>query len=278
MCTIVLLRDVHPDWPLVIAANRDEMFARTSLPPRWFPGAPGVLGGMDQVGGGTWLGVTQGGFFAAVTNQRTWRAVDPGLDSRGQLVLDVTRQGSPGGARVLIEALDARRYNPFHMVFGDTRRLYYGTGSTDGSSVLVEEIPGGVHILGNEKLDSNPPESLEVLQTRFSETPAPEWPELQGWLQTMLADHTRLPGHAMTIPPADSPISRVQAREASAVCVHGELYGTRSATILALSPGRVARYLHAEGPPCTTPFVDNLRMFHDRQGLQSHGSARMETS
>ncbi|MDP6931793.1 MAG: NRDE family protein [Myxococcota bacterium] len=278
MCTIVLLRDVHPDWPLVIAANRDEIFARNSLPPLWFSGTPGVLGGMDQVGGGTWLGTTQEGFFAAVTNQRTWKPPNPGLDSRGQLVLDVTRQGSPGGARELLEALDARRYNPFHVVFGDSRQLYYGTGSMDGASVLVEEVPAGIHILGNEKLNESPPGSLQVLRTRFSETPAPEWLQLQNWLQTMLSDHTRIPESMVTAPPPDSPISREQALQATAVCVHGGLYGTRSATIVALTPRGVARYLHAEGPPCSTPFVDALWMFRDRQALRAPDSERMETS
>ncbi|HEU0079343.1 MAG TPA: NRDE family protein, partial [Longimicrobiaceae bacterium] len=68
MCLILLAHDAHPRYRLVVAANRDEFYERPTAPAAWWPDAPGVLAGRDLRGGGTWLGITRGGRFAAVTN------------------------------------------------------------------------------------------------------------------------------------------------------------------------------------------------------------------
>ena len=95
MCTIVLLHRVHPRWPVVIAANRDEYYSRAASAPEVLTRDPvPVLGGRDARHAGTWMGATQRGFFVGLTNQRTLRPADASRRSRGEVVLEALRRGS----------------------------------------------------------------------------------------------------------------------------------------------------------------------------------------
>ncbi len=84
MCLIVVGWRVHPDYPLIVAANRDEFYRRPTANADYWPEAPTVVGGRDLEAGGTWLGISKAGRFAAVTNVRE-PGVAPGRESRGQL-------------------------------------------------------------------------------------------------------------------------------------------------------------------------------------------------
>lgn len=86
MCLIVLALRSHAQYPFVLAANRDEYFERQSSQAEWWPNAPGILGGRDLEGGGTWMGVTTNGRLSAVTNYRERLARSPTARSRGELV------------------------------------------------------------------------------------------------------------------------------------------------------------------------------------------------
>ena len=87
MCLIVLAYKVHPEYPLILAANRDEFLERPTEKAHFWSDAPHILAGRDLRAGGTWLGITRSGRFAALTNHRDLRrpAVVNG-PSRGQLV------------------------------------------------------------------------------------------------------------------------------------------------------------------------------------------------
>lgn len=86
MCLIVLAWQAHPHYPLVVAANRDEFLARPASPAHWWTDAPALLGGRDLEGGGTWMGLSRDGRFAALTNYRDPSQKRSGLPSRGLLV------------------------------------------------------------------------------------------------------------------------------------------------------------------------------------------------
>ena len=89
MCLIVLALDAHPHWPVVIAANRDEFFARPTQAAQFWPEQPDLLAGRDLEQGGTWMGITTSGRIAAITNFRDGtRARGSGKRSRGLLVRD----------------------------------------------------------------------------------------------------------------------------------------------------------------------------------------------
>ena len=226
MCTLVVLNRVHPTLPVVLAANRDELYARPAEGPQRLVDVPRVVGGRDPVGGGTWLGLTPSGFFVGVTNQPA--VPDPSRQSRGALVMDLLRRGSTEGAAEHLQGLPPRAFNPFNLMFGDAAEVWFAH-ARDDAPTTVGRVPSGLHFLPNGVLDA--PHCLQVERARAHlAEPSREWEALGGQLRAVLAD------------------DQVQVRTSH--------YGTRSATIIALRPGGVAHYLHAEGPADVAPFED----------------------
>jgi uncharacterized protein with NRDE domain len=167
VCTIIVLNQVSAHWPVVLASNRDELFARPAGPPRLWPGQPRVIAPVDQLKGGTWMGVSEGGFFAAVTNQRTWGGNADERLSRGDLVMSLLRAGNHGRAREFLAGVDARQYNPFNLLFGDATSLALGYGRSHRAEVQIADVPKGVHVLANDELDSPSVPKVETIRRRL---------------------------------------------------------------------------------------------------------------
>jgi uncharacterized protein with NRDE domain len=255
MCTLLLAHRVRADLPLVVAANRDENYARASTPPQLLSQAPRVLAGLDGRHAGSWMGVGEGGLFVGVTNQRTLHLPDANLRSRGAVVLEALRQGSVAGVERYLATLDPQAYNPFNLAFGDGESLRIAYARPEGIEVV--SLEPGLHVLANDRLDS--PHFPKTRRAAALATPllqAP-WEELARGLQSVLADHVLPPRAAVPPPPRGAVMPRAFLRRLQALCIHTPLYGTHSSTLLALAPGgRLAHYLFAPGPPCRTPFDD----------------------
>ena len=89
MCSVIILRRPDAAWPLVLGANRDEMADRPWLPPaRHWPDRPNVVAGLDELAGGTWLGLNDEGLVAAILNRPGTLGPEQGKRSRGELVLE----------------------------------------------------------------------------------------------------------------------------------------------------------------------------------------------
>ena len=236
---------------MVIAANRDEFYARPATVPQRLH--PAIVAGLDGAHGGTWMGVTRGGFFAGITNQRTVSGPDRSLGSRGQVVLEVLRAGSRQKARAVLEALDPALYNSFNLVFGDAEGADIAYARRETGTLELAPLPEGIHVLPNDRLDS--PEFVKVARLRAALENAAHtpWPELESQLEALLADHAHPSADEVAVPAG---FSRELAAQLQAVCIHTEHYGTRSSSLIALDPGRVARYLFADGPPCRAAFQD----------------------
>lgn len=258
VCTFVVLNRVRDDLPLVLAANRDEIYAREAEPPQVLVDQPRVIGGRDVRSGGTWLGVTPGGFFAGVTNQRTYSGPDPSLESRGPLVVHALELGNREAVRAMLERLDPGRYNSFNLIYGDASGVEVAYGRREAARVEIAEMPPGLHVVPNDRIDS--PEFPKVIRLRQLIEPALQapWPELRATLVGALADHEQPPPDSLPPLPPGSRFDADFVRKLHAVCIHTPNYGTRSATLLALTSGAVADYEFAPGPPCTTPFADAL--------------------
>jgi uncharacterized protein with NRDE domain len=255
MCTIVALHGMRPDLPLVIAANRDEAYARPATGAIQL--APGIVGGRDTLAGGTWMGVTRTGLVVGVTNQRTGKPPAPDKQSRGALVMAALAAGSLSDVRALLTATDARRYNPFNLLIGDGSELLVAYARDDVAEIHLETLAPGLWVLANDRIDS--PEYPKTLRADALVRPyltAP-WPELSSALRTMLADHTLPELSAVPPPGPDSPFPHELLRQLQALCIHTETYGTRSSSIVAVRPDHtVAAYDFANGRPCTTPWQD----------------------
>ena len=150
MCLIFVAWRAHPDYPLVVAANRDEFFARPAAEAGWWPDAPSVFAGRDLEAGGTWLGLDRDGRFAGLTNFRDPQRNRDGTPSRGALVADFLR-GRESTAEALARLqFEGPRYNAFNLLVsdGDSLGIYE---SASGSARLLEP---GLHALSNHLLDT----------------------------------------------------------------------------------------------------------------------------
>ncbi len=221
MCLILLAWRSHPDYPLVVAANRDEFFARPTAPAGFWPESPKVLAGRDLEAGGTWLGVTRGGRFAALTNFRDPARHTPGAPSRGQLVARFLT-GAESGEEYLRE-LDAvaDRYNGFNLVFGDPAGLWYFSNCGEGAGQLAP----GLYGLSNHLLDTPWP---KVARGRSALAAALQALPEEAPLFALLRDDRIAPDEELP----RTGVSLEWERLLSAAFVQSPTYGTRSATIV----------------------------------------------
>lgn len=259
MCTIALLLDVVPQARVVIAANRDELYARAALAPapisRFGVGPRGAaIGGVDAQSGGTWLALTRGGRFAAVTNQRALAPPPASARSRGLVVGELA---TAPDMRAYVDALDPTHYASMNLVWGDPDAgVHVAYLRHDGAREVARLAPG-IHVLCNDRLGAPGfprGERLAAALARVAPTLAPR--DLVPALQPLLADHARVPDAA--VPPSELPPAIAHAL--TACCIHTDHYGTRSATIAALADDRVLAYHHADGAPCTHAFVDDTAL------------------
>lgn len=235
MCLIVIGWRVHPDYPLVVAANRDEFYARPSTPIARWPDAPQVIGGLDLEAGGTWLGITDSGRFAAVTNVRE-PGMAKGVVSRGSLTRNFLTTTLP--AMAYAESIEPALYSGFNLLLADGESLIY-CSNRDGEP---QELRPGIYGLSNHLLDSPWPKLLAARQA-FAEA-LPDLPEETAFFR-LLADQQIVPDKSL--PSTGVPIE--WERLLSAVFVKSENYGTRASTVAWQSrDGRIAVHERSFGP------------------------------
>jgi uncharacterized protein with NRDE domain len=252
MCTLIALHRVHAVYPLVVAANRDELYARRSTGPTLLRDAPRVVGGRDEEKGGTWLGVSQHGFFVGLTNQRSFTPPDPALRSRGEVVLAALAEPGVVAAVGFLNALDGRQFNGFNLLVGDANALFVAYARPDQARLEIHALAPGIWALPNDRLHSPDfPKADRAVELARPLAGLP-WPELVPAAQAVLGDHVVPP-----MPPA--PKERLPAwlslddlPRLQALCVHTPAYGTRTAALFAFSERGLEQYFSAEGPPCQT--------------------------
>lgn len=147
MCLVVLSLGQHPDYPLILAANRDEFYERPTQDANWWPDKPGVVGGRDLQAGGTWLAAHRSGRFATVTNFGEARRPQPGQFSRGLLVTGFL--DSDLGAAEYLDSIDGDAYAGFNLIVGDASEVAYLSNRDDS----VRELEPGTYGLSNTLLD-----------------------------------------------------------------------------------------------------------------------------
>ena len=149
MCLILVAWKVRSGYPLVVAANRDEFHARPALAAGFWNDRPEILAGRDLEAGGTWMGVSRAGRFAAVTNYRGGRDPDA-KESRGALVTRFL--AGAAAAKAFVEETEATKhgYSGFNLLAADGNELWW-LSNRDGGPRRLEP---GIHALGNLLLDT----------------------------------------------------------------------------------------------------------------------------
>jgi len=222
MCLIFLSFNQHPDFPLIIAANRDEFFNRPAKTLGYWPEYPNILAGKDISGGGTWLGVTKSGYFAMLTNYRDLANVKPNAPTRGKLVLDYLT-GEFDAAKYL-QALDASaaHFNGYNIILGTLNDPWYYSNQNH----KLYRLGTGNYGLSNALLDSNWPK-VATGKEKFQEIIKQETLDIEALFMLMnnkqLAPDNDLP---------DTGIGYEKEKLLSAMYIEMPGYGTRNTTIL----------------------------------------------
>ncbi len=188
MCTVVVLRRPGARWPLLLAANRDELKSRPWRPPgRHWPDRPEVVAGRDEQAGGTWLGVNDHGVVATVLNRVGTLGPETGKRSRGELVLEALDHADAAAAAGALADLEPAAYRPFNLIVADQQGAYwlrhagalpsFAYRARDGSLRAIEPIrlPGAAtgERTRSGGVECRPlPEGLSMLTARELNDPA----------------------------------------------------------------------------------------------------------
>jgi len=221
MCLLRFNWQPNGATPLTLVANRDEFHQRPALPAQFWPEHPHILAGKDLSAGGTWLGVTKQGYFAALTNVRQLPSPHQGDISRGQLVLDyLSDQPEPQQYLAHIHQ-QANRYDGFNLIVGNRHECWYYTNHQSNGPV---ELHAGLYGLSNAALD----------------TPWPKLNAAKRHLQSWLEQGRHAPLHTILRDPAtypqamqpDTGIGQPWETLLSSAFIISENYGTRASTAL----------------------------------------------
>ena len=234
MCTLILLWRAVDNNDVVLGMNRDESAMRPSEPPALIDGTPPVVAPRDRQAGGTWLGASGNGLFAALSNRRGRTSAT--ARSRGLLLLDALRTPTVPAVDILLqrETRD-HEYNFFNVLVGTRRELRFFR--YDGQ-LSVTRGHEGLNVLTNEggNLEGDPKD--ELVRNLLAKAPSRTVSDAVRTLQSTLRTHASGGGVSL--------------------CNHAMGGGTVSSTILALSnadPGENV-LLYADGAPCQTPYRD----------------------
>jgi uncharacterized protein with NRDE domain len=256
MCTVVVLRRPEAPWPVLMAANRDEMLDRPwTAPGHHWSDRPEVTATRDDLAGGSWLGVNQTGVVAAVLNRQGTLGPAPGLRSRGELVLEALDHADAAQAAKAIGNIDCKAYRPFNMIVADNRDAFWirSLGGTGNCGLKVETIPAGLSMFTAH--DMNDPSSARIRfhRPRFATAalPDPARSDWSSWEKLMASrehESEAGPHGALTIVTQEKDGKRVG-------------YGTSSSSLLAIAapgrrPGIGVAWRFAPGAPDVTPFQD----------------------
>ena len=227
MCLIVFAWQVIPEIPLVLAGNRDEFFERPTTPAAWWEDHPQVYAGRDLEGGGTWLGVTRSGRFAALTNIRAPSEKRNGLRSRGLLVSDFLTSGATPEEFIadLTTDTESEQYNGFNLIVGTPQAMVWFNNRDKEDPRNGKPMTPGIYGLSNGALDTPWPKVVRT-KAQFASLLCLGAPR-DAYFE-MLSDTTRAPDCRLPKTGIDIEWERLL----SAVCINSPTYGTRSSSVV----------------------------------------------
>lgn len=223
MCLLFLSLGITPGYRLVLAANRDEFYARPTTPLAMLDTKHQILGGRDLQGGGTWLGVSASGRLAALTNYRDPAAQRSGAPSRGSIVLDFLSGTMSGDAYLQELESGAKLYNGFNLIAGDEQGLYYFCSRVLG----YRRLTPGFYGLSNHLLDTPWPKVR-----RGKELLRPHLVERFDVAGVFAALGDCLPAPDRELP--ETGVGLEWERLLSPIFISGKTYGTRSSAVLSI--------------------------------------------
>ncbi|MFB5196611.1 NRDE family protein [Neobacillus sp. KR4-4] len=226
MCLILFAYQVHPIYKLIVAANRDEFLGRPTSPVHFWEDQPDILAGRDLEKKGTWMGVTTGGRFAALTNYRDPKEATDGKRSRGELVTEALKH--KGNLKAYMEDLGGRKdlYPGYNLLAGDGNELYYF--SNKGHE--LKKIVPGIYGVSNHLLNTDWPK-VQKGKEGLAKIINGEEDGLVAELLNMLQNSDQAPDELLP----HTGVSLEWERRLSPLFIKSENYGTRSSTVMLMS-------------------------------------------
>ncbi len=221
MCLILFAYQVSKQYPLIIAANRDEFYRRPTAPMHFWTNHRDILAGQDLEQGGTWFAVHKNGRFAALTNYRDPVFNKPNAPSRGEIIIDFLLSKKPMAQYFKSHKNKMMSYNGFNLLFGNRNQLYWFSNIKG----QTEKIHSGIHGLSNKHLNTPWPKVVlgkkalkNEIKTKINTRP----------LFSILTDKT-IPDD-QSLP--DTGVGIEWERRLSSLFIQSPEYGTRSSTIM----------------------------------------------
>lgn len=241
MCSIVILRRSGTAWPLVLAANRDEMRARTWDPPgrHWFD-RPEILAGRDHLSNGSWLGINDHGVVAAVLNRAGSLGPEPGKRSRGELVLEALDHSDAIVAVEQLSHIDPKAYRSFNLVVADNRDGYWLRSlGPSTAKVDVTSLPLGYSMLTESDLNdrSSPRINRWLPEFEASLSPDPDLDDWEAWQELLRKPAADNPMDGMVVT-TDAGFETVSSSILAVPASDHVIAGEKAAPIWLFAPGR----------------------------------------
>ncbi|QKS71152.1 NRDE family protein [Paenalkalicoccus suaedae] len=217
MCIVGVALNHHPEYPFILASNRDEFLHRPTKNAYWWD--DGILAGQDLDMLGTWLGMTKSGKLATLTNVRREEAQSSFPHSRGELVTSYLRDERAFYARLN----EKEHFAGFNLLYGDITSLQYVSNHNELDSILTS----GVHAMSNGNLDDKWPK-MRALESKITDSKSLKGDDLTGYLFHSLANAE--PYEASSLPKTG--VSDELERSLSSIYIDIEGYGTRTSTVI----------------------------------------------
>lgn len=220
MCIIFVAKNQHPSLPFILAANRDEFYQRPTRAAHFWPTHPKLLAGQDLQAGGSWLGVTKSGRFAALTNIRRQEVLPKNLQSRGTIITQCLTQQSLQDS---LENLQENRsqFAGFNLLAGDLLSELVYLSSDNNKQYLND----GIYGLSNAQLDSPWPK-LEFGKKNLTQLVQQDF-DIDAWF-ALLANKQNFAEQSLP----DTGIGMAQERVLAPIFIQSPNYGTRASTII----------------------------------------------
>lgn len=233
MCLIIVSYKVHPDYPLVVAANRDEFYQRPTLAAQFWQDYPLVLAGKDLEQGGSWLGLDKFGRVAAVTNYRDGINDKTGITSRGLLVSQFLQMQNPSINYLEQCIANMNNFNGFNLLLGDRDAMYFLSSREAG----YRRLDAGIYGISNGDLDEPWPK-VEWAKQQLSTLMEANQPDDHEAILALLADQQLADDESLP----DTGVGIEWERILAPVFIRDKEYGTRASTVLSIDRHDTVRF------------------------------------
>jgi len=244
MCTLAIYLRVFPEFPVIVAANRDEYLARPAVAPTTLWEDPLIIGGKDLKAGGTWLAINEFGMIAGLLNRRSDLPADPDRRSRGLLCLDALKHRSVDEALRFVTRQDPESYNPFNLLLASREQAAVAHNRMGRIDTTI--LAAGTHLLTNLDVDDFECPRIGRSFGRFSGLAAEP---------ALAADPSRMRQRLAELLSDHSTQLDPRTGRPNSLCLHLGDYGTRESSLIFISESGRVEHFFAPGPPCTTKYA-----------------------